>query len=91
MVLQPPQTRICLGSHSWRPAPAWRTERPRSHSSRKRCGNWQQIGVATGVLAQRFAITAERARTLAVNNADDEDTVALLLTWLLLIAALAIA
>jgi hypothetical protein len=30
--------------------------------------------VATGVLAQRFAITAARAWTLAADKADEEDT-----------------
>jgi hypothetical protein len=30
--------------------------------------------VATGLLAQRFAVSAERAWTLAADKADDEDT-----------------
>ena len=34
----------------------------------------QQIGLATGRQAQRFAITPERARWLAADNADDENT-----------------
>jgi hypothetical protein len=34
----------------------------------------QQIGVATGLLAQRFAISPERAWTLAADNADDENS-----------------
>jgi hypothetical protein len=33
-----------------------------------------QIGVGTGLLAPRFAITPERASTLAADNADDEST-----------------
>jgi hypothetical protein len=37
----------------------------------------QQTGVVTGLLAQRFATTPERAWTLAADNADEE-TVALL-------------
>ncbi|HET9779543.1 MAG TPA: hypothetical protein VFP81_09700 [Propionibacteriaceae bacterium] len=32
------------------------------------------IGVATGLLAQRFTITRERAWTLAADNADDENS-----------------
>jgi hypothetical protein len=34
----------------------------------------QQIGVATGRLAQRFAITPERAWTVAADKADDENS-----------------
>ena len=33
----------------------------------------QQIGVATGLLAQRFAITPQRAWTVAADNVDDEN------------------
>jgi hypothetical protein len=34
----------------------------------------QPIGVATSLLAQRFAISAERAWTLAADNTDDENS-----------------
>jgi AmiR/NasT family two-component response regulator len=33
----------------------------------------QQTGVATGLLAQRFKISRQPARTLAVDDADDEN------------------
>ena len=34
----------------------------------------QQIGVTTGLLAQCFAVTPERARTVAADKTDDEDS-----------------
>jgi AmiR/NasT family two-component response regulator len=34
----------------------------------------QRIGVATGLLARRFAITPERAWTLVVDDADDKNS-----------------
>jgi hypothetical protein len=34
----------------------------------------QQMGAGTGLLALRFAITPERALTLAANTAGDENT-----------------
>jgi hypothetical protein len=63
MVLQPQQARVgsdslSLGTSSLK------------DSLRQR----QQIGIATGQLAQRFAITPERASTLTTDNADDENS-----------------
>ena len=72
MALQPPRSRVCSGSQSLEASPrvallvaeiAQLAEAPR-----------QQIGVATGLLAQRFAISPERAWTLAADNADDENS-----------------
>jgi hypothetical protein len=74
MALQPPQSRVCSGSQSLEASPrvallvaeiAQLTEAPRQR---------QQIGVATGLLAQRFVISPERAWTLAADNADDENS-----------------
>jgi hypothetical protein len=74
MALQPTQSRVCSGSQSLEASPrvallvaeiAQLTEAPRQG---------QQIGVATGLLAQRFAISPERAWTLAADNADDENS-----------------
>jgi hypothetical protein len=74
MALQPTRSRVCSGSQSLEASPrvallvaeiAQLAEAPRQR---------QQIGVATGLLARRFAISAERAWTLAADKADDEDT-----------------
>jgi AmiR/NasT family two-component response regulator len=74
MVLQQPQSRVCSGSQSLDASPrvallvaeiAQLKEAPRQR---------QQIGVATGLLAQRFAISPEGAWTLAADNADDENS-----------------
>ena len=65
MVLQPPQARVCLGSQSpeasSRTAPLEAEIAQLKEALRQR----QQIGVATGLLAHRFAITPERGWTAA--------------------------
>ena len=70
MVVQPPQTRVCLSCHS--PEASSRTAQleveiaPLNEALRQR----QQIGLATGLLAHRFAITSDRGWTVAGDKAD---------------------
>jgi len=71
MVVQPPQTRVCLSCHS--PEASSRTAQleveiaPLNEALRQR----QQIGLATGLLAHRFAITPGRGWTVAGDKADE--------------------
>jgi len=71
MVVQPPQTRVCLSCHS--PEASSRTAQleveiaPLNEALRQR----QQIGLATGLLAHRFAIIAERGWPVARDKADE--------------------
>jgi hypothetical protein len=72
MVLQPPQATVCLGSQSLEGSSgvAWfEAEIARLKEALKQR---QLIGVATGLLAQSFAITPEQAWTLTADNADHE-------------------
>jgi len=57
------------GLRPGRLTPRW--SRPQTRNAR--CWQRQQIGVATGLLAQRFAITPQRAWTVAADNVDDEN------------------
>jgi AmiR/NasT family two-component response regulator len=72
MVLQQPQATVCLGSQSLEPSSGvaqLEAEIPQlTEALRQR----KQIGVATGLLARRFAITPEQAWTLAAANADHQ-------------------
>jgi hypothetical protein len=71
MVVQPPQTRVCLSCQS--PEASSRTAQLEveiaqlNQALRQR----RQIGLATGLLAHRFAIIPERAWTAAVYKADE--------------------
>ena len=74
MVLQPPQARVCSGSQSLEPSSGvaqLEAEIPELGDS---LTHRQQIGVATGLLAQCFAITPERAWTVGADKADDKDS-----------------
>ncbi len=71
MVVQPPQTRVCLSCQS--PAASSRTApleveiAQLNEALRQR----QQIGLATSLLAHRLAITPERGWTAAWDKADE--------------------
>jgi hypothetical protein len=67
MVLQPPQARVCSGSQSLLASSG--VARSETEIAQLKA----LIGVATGPLAQRFAIGPERACTHAADNADDEN------------------
>ena len=77
MVLQPPQARVCSSSQSLETRSCVSQLESEIAQLKEALRQRQRIGVATGLLAQRFAITHERACVLAAHNADDE-TVALL-------------
>jgi hypothetical protein len=77
MVLQPPQASVCSSSQRLGPSSGVADLEAEIPQLREALTQRQQIGVATGLLAQCFAITPERAWTVAADKADDE-TVALL-------------
>jgi hypothetical protein len=71
MIFQQPQARVCLGSQSWEASsPVAQLEAVQLEEALRQR---QQIGVAPGLLGQRFPIIRERAWTLAADNADDEN------------------
>ena len=71
MVVQPPQTRVCLSCQS--PEVSSRTAQfeveiaQLNEALRQR----QQIGLTTALLAHRFAIIPERGRTAAEDKPDE--------------------
>jgi hypothetical protein len=71
MVVQPPQTRVCLSCQipeaSSRPAPLEVEIAQLNEALRQR----QQMGLATGLLAHRFAITPEQGWTAAGDKAEE--------------------
>ena len=71
MVLQP-IARVCSGSQSLKASSRATRLEADIAQLKEALRQRQQIGVATGLLAQRFAITPEQALTLAADNADDE-------------------
>jgi hypothetical protein len=74
MVLQPQQARV--GSDSLSLGTSSRVAQLKADIAqfKEPLRQRQQIGIATGQLAQRFAITPERASTLTTDNADDENS-----------------
>jgi hypothetical protein len=74
MVLQPPQAKVCSSSQSLEPSSGVAQLEAEIPQLREALRQPQQIGVATGLLAQCFAITPERAWTVAADKADDEDS-----------------
>jgi hypothetical protein len=72
MVVQPPQTSVCLPCQS--PEASYRTSQLEveiaqlNEALRQR----QQIGLATGLLAHRFAIIPERGWTVGGDKADED-------------------
>ena len=71
MVVQSPQTRVCLSCQS--PEASSRTAQLRVEIARLNAAlrQRQQIGLATGLLADRFAIIPERGWTAAEDKADE--------------------
>ena len=71
MVVQPPQTRVCLSCQC--PEASSRTEQLRVEIARLNAAlrQRQQIGLATGMLAHRFAIIPKRGWTAAEYKADE--------------------
>ena len=71
MVVQPPQTRVCLRCQS--PEASSRTAQLRLEIARLNAAlrQRQQIGLATGLLAHRFAIIPKRGRTAAEDKAHE--------------------
>lgn len=74
MVLQPPQARVCHGSQSLKGS--FRVAQLESEIAqlKEALRQREQIGAATGLQAQCFAISPERAWTLAVDDDDDENS-----------------
>ena len=71
MVVQPPQTRVCLSCQC--PEASSRTAQLRVEIARLNAAlrQRQQIGLTTGPLAHRFAIIPERGRTAAEDKPDE--------------------
>ena len=71
MVVQPPQTRVCLSCQC--PEASSRTEQSRVEIAQLNAALRQrrQIGLATGMLAHRFAIIPKRGWTAAEYKADE--------------------
>jgi hypothetical protein len=71
MVVQPPQARVCLSCQY--PEASSRTAQLKVEIARLNAAlrQWQQIGLATGLLADRFAIIPERGWTAAGDKADE--------------------
>ena len=71
MVVQAPQTRVCVRCQS--PEASSRTTQLRVEIARLNAALRQrhQIGLATGLLAHRFAIIPKRARTAAEDKAHE--------------------
>jgi hypothetical protein len=74
MVLQPPQARVCSSSQSLGPSSGGAELEAAIPQLGEALTQRQQIGVATGLLAQCFAITPERAWTVGADRADDKDS-----------------
>ena len=74
MVLQPSQARVCSGSESLEAGSCVGAVKAEIAQLKEALRQRHQIGVATGLLAQRFAITPERACVLAAHNTDDESS-----------------
>ena len=72
MVLQPPQATVCLGSQSLEPSSGVAHLEAEIAQLKEALRQLKQIGVATSLLARRFAITPEQAWTLAAANADHQ-------------------
>jgi len=70
MVVKPPQTRVCLSCHS--PDASSRTAQFEAEIGQlnEALRQRQQIGLATGLVAHRFAIIPERGWTAAGDKAD---------------------
>jgi AmiR/NasT family two-component response regulator len=74
MVMQPRHARVCSSSQSLEASSRVTGVGADIPQLKEALRQRQQIGVATGLLFQRFAISPERAWTLAADNADDENT-----------------
>jgi hypothetical protein len=74
MVLQSPPARVCSGSRSLKASSHVAQTDAEIAQLNEALRQRPQMGVGTGLLALRFAITPERASTLAADNADDEST-----------------
>jgi AmiR/NasT family two-component response regulator len=72
MVLQPAQATVCSGPQSVEASSGVAQLAAEIAQLMESLRQRQQIGVATGLLAQRFAITPKRAMTLT-DDADDEN------------------
>jgi hypothetical protein len=73
MVLQPPQATVCSGPQSLEASSGAALLEAEIAQLNEVLRQPQLIGVATGLLARRFAITPEQAMTLTVGDADDEN------------------
>jgi hypothetical protein len=74
MVLPPPQARVCSDSQSLEASPRVALLVAEVAQLKEAPGRRWQIGVATGLLFERFAISPERAWTLDAENADDQNS-----------------
>jgi hypothetical protein len=76
MVLQPPQATACLGSQSLEGTSGVARFEAEIARLKEVLRQRQLIGVATGLLARRFAIGPEQAWTLSADDSEDEASVA---------------
>ena len=74
MVWQSPQARVCSGSKSLVASSCVAQLEAEIAQLKEALSQRQRIGVATGLLARRFAITPEPAWTLVVDDADNENS-----------------
>jgi hypothetical protein len=73
MVLQQPQVRVCSSCQSLEASSGVAQIEAEIAQLNEVLRQRQLMGVATGLLARRFAITPEQAMTLTVADADDEN------------------
>ena len=71
MVLQPPRARVCSGSQSLEASSCVAQLEAEIAQLTEALRQRQLLGVATVLVAQRFAIIPERYSTLAADNADE--------------------
>jgi hypothetical protein len=73
VIFQQPQARVWSGSQSLEASFCVAQSEAEIAQLEEALRQRWQIGVAPGLLGQRFPITRERATTLAADNADDEN------------------
>jgi hypothetical protein len=73
MVLAPPQARVCSGFQSLKASSRVAPLEPEVTQLKEALRQRERIGVPTGLLAHGFAISPERAWTIAVDD-DDENS-----------------
>jgi hypothetical protein len=76
MVVQPPQTRVCLSCQSLEASSRTAQLEVDIAQLNEALRQRQQIGLATGLLAHRFAIILERGWTVAGDKVDENSCAA---------------